>query len=170
MQNSQLSLLYKWQKLFILSDNTVQSWFVTGRNKEWKSDLDLSQYLILKPDQGHQALLWSRGQGQVRMNFHQKQDQVLVHTGLETLYFEWFEITYWAHEKCESLFLKNPNPSIYYHTGFSLLFADTFVTEVTTPLRPPAGGRLQPISLDTAWKTQPQDDKAGEGNYRYIWD
>lgn len=101
MQNSQLSLLYKWQKLFILSDNTVQSWFVTGRNKEWKSDLDLSQYLTLKPDQGHQALLWSRGQGQVRMNFHQKQDQVLVHTGLETLYFEWFEITYWAHEKCE---------------------------------------------------------------------
>nr|XP_022327346.1 oral-facial-digital syndrome 1 protein-like isoform X1 [Crassostrea virginica] len=39
---------------------------------------------------------------------------------------------------------------------------DTFVTEVTTPLRPPAGGRLQPISLDTAWKTQPQDDKAEE--------
>lgn len=41
-----------------------------------------------------------------------------------------------------------------------------FVTEVMTPLRPPAGGRLQPISLDSAWKTPTQDDAVNEEEKR----
>lgn len=44
--------------------------------------------------------------------------------------------------------------------------AAAFVTEVMTPLRPPAGGRLQPISLDSAWKTPTQDDEVNEEERR----
>ncbi|XP_056009983.1 centriole and centriolar satellite protein OFD1-like isoform X3 [Ostrea edulis] len=36
------------------------------------------------------------------------------------------------------------------------------VTATTTPLRPPMGGRLQPISLDSAWKTPNEDDGSKE--------
>lgn len=44
--------------------------------------------------------------------------------------------------------------------------AAAFVTEVMTPLRPPAGGRLQPISLDSAWKTPTLDDAVNEEEKR----
>ncbi|XP_062593125.1 centriole and centriolar satellite protein OFD1-like isoform X2 [Saccostrea cucullata] len=40
------------------------------------------------------------------------------------------------------------------------------VTEAATPLRAPPGGRLQPISLDSAWKTPAQDDKSNEEEKR----
>lgn len=47
-----------------------------------------------------------------------------------------------------------------------MLSIAAFVTEVMTPLRPPAGGRLQPISLDSAWKTPTQDDEVNEGKLK----
>lgn len=49
---------------------------------------------------------------------------------------------------------------------YRVLSIAAFVTEVMTPLRPPAGGRLQPISLDSAWKTPTQDDAVNEGNLK----
>lgn len=49
---------------------------------------------------------------------------------------------------------------------YRVLSIAAFVPEVMTPLRPPAGGRLQPISLDSAWKTPTQDDAVNEGNLK----
>lgn len=53
---------------------------------------------------------------------------------------------------------------------YRVLSIAAFVTEVMTPLRPPAGGRLQPISLDSAWKTPTQDDAVNEGNLKNAVD